>query len=54
MAEDTVHMNHFAAEWLGMASFSGDTDVANAHERMEDLVGYGIWLDDFVPISIPD
>jgi hypothetical protein len=29
--------------------FSGDTDLCEAHERMEDIRGDAVWMNDFTP-----
>jgi hypothetical protein len=39
--------------WANIPVFSGDTDLGDAHEKMENLVGFGAWLDDFDPASAP-
>jgi hypothetical protein len=43
----------FDAVWANIPVFSGETDLGHAHEKMEDLVGFGVWVDDFNPASVP-
>jgi len=33
--------------------FSGAMDICDAHENMERMAGYCVWMDDFVPMSFP-
>jgi hypothetical protein len=42
----------FDTVWANIPVFSGETDLGDAHEKMEDLVGFGVWVDDFNPASV--
>jgi hypothetical protein len=33
--------------------FSGAMDICETHENMEDMASYCVWMDDFVPLSVP-
>jgi hypothetical protein len=33
--------------------FSAAMNICDAHKNMERMAGYCVWMDDFVPVSIP-
>jgi hypothetical protein len=41
-----AEVDYFGTVWVNIPIFSGDRDLCGAHERMEDLVSYGKWLND--------
>jgi hypothetical protein len=48
-----AEFEYFNTVWANIPDFSGNTDLYDAHKKMEDLVDYGVWLDDFEPASAP-
>jgi len=37
----------------GLRISSGDIDLCEAHEKMEAMAGHCVWINEFVPVNIP-